>query len=233
MSKVKDENYYQISGWMINKLNIKGTTLNVYAIIYGFTQDGESEFQGSRQYLCDFTGATKPTIDKSLNELVEKGLILKQITKINNVVFNKYKANLNMINNFTTDKETLLGSKETLLGGSKETLPNNNILDNIEDNKKERKTTSEYDTIIDLRVKDKQVKTTIYEFIKMRKLIKKPMTNRALELMIGKLQRIADNPQTAVEILEQSIMNNWQDIYELKNKKKASYGDDYNGEYDV
>lgn len=233
MSKVKDENYYQISGWMINKLNLKGTTLNVYAIIYGFTQDGESEFQGSRQYLCDFTGATKPTIDKSLNELVEKGLILKQTTKVNNVIFNKYKANLNIINNFTTDKETLLGSKETLLGGSKETLPNNNILDNIEDNKKERKTTSEYDTIIDLRVKDEQVKTTIYEFIKMRKLIKKPMTNRALELMIGKLQRIADNPQTAVEILEQSIMNNWQDIYELKNKKKASYGDGYNGEYDV
>lgn len=108
---------------------------------------------------------------------------------------------------------------------------NNNII--IKDNKKERKTTSEYDTIIDLKVRDEQVKTTIYEFIKMRKLIKKPMTNRALELMIGKLQRIADNPQTAVEILEQSIMNNWQDIYELKNKKKASYGDGYNGEYDV
>ena len=233
MSKVKDENYYQISGWMINKLGLKGTTLNVYAIIYGFTQDGESEFQGSRQYLCDFTGATKPTIDKSLNELVEKGLILKQTTKINNVIFNKYKANLNIINNFTTDKETLLGGKETLLGGSKETLLNNNILDNIEDNKKERKTTSEYDTIIDLKVRDEQVKKTIYEFIKMRKLIKKPMTNRALELMIGKLQRIADNPQTAVEILEQSIMNNWQDIYELKTKKKVSYGDGYNGEYDV
>ena len=108
---------------------------------------------------------------------------------------------------------------------------NNNII--IKDNKKERKPTREYDTIIDLRVRDEQVKTTIYEFIKMRKLIKKPMTNRALELMISKLQRIADNPQTAVEILEQSIMNNWQDIYELKNKKKVIYGDGYNGEYDV
>ena len=76
MSRIKDENYYQISGWMLNKLNLKGTALNVYAIVYGFSQDGESEFIGGRQYICDFTGATKPTIDKALDELVEKGFIL-------------------------------------------------------------------------------------------------------------------------------------------------------------
>ena len=77
MLKIQDESYFQISGWMLNKLNLKGTALNVYAIIYGFTQDGESEFKGSRQYLCDFTGATKPTIDKALNFLIEN----KGITK--------------------------------------------------------------------------------------------------------------------------------------------------------
>lgn len=126
MRKVKDESYFQISGWMINRLGLKGTTLNVYAIIFGFTQDGESEFTGSRQYLCEFTGATKPTIDKSLNELIDKHLIIKKSNVINNVLFNKYKVNLDMINNFTS-------SKETLLGGSKETLHNNNIVnDNID-----------------------------------------------------------------------------------------------------
>lgn len=130
MSKVKDESYFQVSGWMINRLNLKGTTLNVYAIIYGFTQDGESEFKGSRQYLCDFTGATKPTIDKSLDDLIRQDLIFKKTETINGLIFNKYKANLEALKNFTGSKETLPPDKETLQGGSKETLPNNYNLDN-------------------------------------------------------------------------------------------------------
>ena len=44
--------------------------LNIYAIIYGFSQDNGSEFTGSLQYLCDFTGATKPTIIKALKTLL-------------------------------------------------------------------------------------------------------------------------------------------------------------------
>ena len=76
-SRIKDENYYVIQGFMINLLGLKGVALSVYAIIYGFTQDGESEFTGSLQYLCDFTGGTsKPTIIKALKELVEKQYII-------------------------------------------------------------------------------------------------------------------------------------------------------------
>lgn len=134
MSRIKDENYYQISGWMLNKLNLKGTALNVYAIVYGFSQDGESEFKGGRQFLCDFTGATKPTIDKALDDLVEQGLIIRKTEIINNIRFNKYMADLDAIKNFTTGKETLPPSKEILPGGGKETLPNNKI-DNKINNK--------------------------------------------------------------------------------------------------
>ena len=131
-SLVKDENYYQISGWMLNKLHLTGISLNVFAIIYGFTQDGESEFSGSRQYLCDFTGTTKPTIDKALKELCESKFIVKISETKNNVTFNKYKANLDYITNFIGSKESLLGSKETLYGGGKESLPNNIDTNNIE-----------------------------------------------------------------------------------------------------
>ena len=203
MRKVKDESYFQVSGWMINRLGLKGTTLNVYAIIYGFSQDGESEFTGSRQYLCEFTGATKPTIDKSLNELVENNLIIKQSITINNVLFNKYKANLDKITNFTGSKETLPPSKET--------LPNN-INNNI-DNNKERKKESNYDKLINEQISDDKLKEVLYEFIKMRKFIKKPMTDRALQMLINKLFKMQGDK---IKILEQSILNNWQDIYELK-----------------
>ena len=128
MSKILDDNYFQVSGWMLNRLKLKGIALNVYAIIYGFSQDGESSFNGSRQYLCDFTGATKPTIDRALSELREMNLLIKTSKRINDVIHNEYKANLEALKGFTTGKETLPPDKNSLQGGSKETLPNNELL---------------------------------------------------------------------------------------------------------
>jgi hypothetical protein len=83
-SRIKDENYFQVSGFMVNRLGLKGVALNVYAIIYGFSQDGETEFTGSLQYLCDFCGGvSKPTIINALKELVKKDYILKREEIIN------------------------------------------------------------------------------------------------------------------------------------------------------
>ena len=84
------------------------------AIIYGFSQDGESVFSGSLKYLEDWVGASKPTIIKALKELVSKEYIIKETQNVNNVTFNHYKANMLTISNFRGSKESLLGSKETL-----------------------------------------------------------------------------------------------------------------------
>lgn len=127
MLQLKDENYYQISGWMLNKLKLKGTELNIYAIIYGFSQDGISECRCSLNYMCLFTGVSKPSVIKALNGLLNKNLITKRENTMNNVKENFYKANLDVVKNFNErSKETLPpSSKETLQEGSKETLPNN------------------------------------------------------------------------------------------------------------
>lgn len=102
-----DENYYTIKGFMLNRLHLKGIALNVYAIIYGFSQDGCTEYHGGRKYLCDFTGASKPTIDRALEELTDSGYIIKRKETINGVTFNRYRANLEIISNFTTGKELI------------------------------------------------------------------------------------------------------------------------------
>lgn len=139
---MNDDNYYQISGWMINKLKLKGIELNIYAIIYGFSQDGESEFKGSLKYLSEFTGGTsKPTLIKALKDLTEKQFIIRREEIINKVKFNRYRANLPLLKEFDG------GGKETLQGGSKETLPNNKLLDNESDNDiKEKISKKEIDT---------------------------------------------------------------------------------------
>ena len=132
MSKIKNTNYFTVQGWMINDLGLGSNELLVYAIIYGFSQDECSEFTGSLNYLADFINSTKPTIIKCLKSLIDKGFIIKTDRILNRQNFPTYKA---ITFNFNRGKETLPPSKETLTGGGKETLPNNNtsiISNNIE-----------------------------------------------------------------------------------------------------
>jgi uncharacterized phage protein (TIGR02220 family) len=126
-SRIKDENYYQIQGWMINRLGLKGVQLSVYAIIYGFSQDGENEYTGSLQYLCDFCGGvSKPTIITALKALVEKKYIFRREEIVNNVQFNRYKSNLPLLKNFNGGiQETSSEDVKNFYGGGQETLPNN------------------------------------------------------------------------------------------------------------
>lgn len=41
---------------MVEELGLKGSELVAYALIYGFSQDGESWFTGSAQYVADWCG---------------------------------------------------------------------------------------------------------------------------------------------------------------------------------
>lgn len=77
MGAVKDNNFIAIQGWMRTRLNLKGNELLIYALIYGFSQDGQSRFTGSRKYIADWCGCSLDTVDRSLNSLVSKGLLTK------------------------------------------------------------------------------------------------------------------------------------------------------------
>ena len=59
---------------------------------------------------------------------------------------------------------------------------------------------------------------TFLEFIKMRKSIKKPMTDAAIELACKKLLSLSNNAGEQIAILNQSIFNSWQSLFELKDK---------------
>lgn len=93
--------------------------------------------------------------------------------------------------------------------------------------KEKEKKETEIDKIINANFTDKEIIETIYEFIKMRKSIKKPLTTRGLELMIKKLYTLSPNIDEQIMILNNSIMNNWQGVFPLKQntskKQKINY----------
>ena len=131
---MKNDNFIIIQGWMINELKLSGNELIAYSIIYGFSQDGQSKFTGSINYLAQALNCSRPTVSKSLQSLVDKQLIERSEIFVNNVKFNHYKIVLQGVKNLYG------GSKETLQGGSKETLHyntniNKNIIKSIEERK--------------------------------------------------------------------------------------------------
>ena len=63
------------------------------------------------------------------------------------------------------------------------------------------------------------------DFEAMRKQIRKPMSERAKKLIVSKLQSLGEDK--ANEILEQSIVNCWQDVYPLKTGKNNDKQDEY------
>lgn len=76
---IKNENYIQISGWMVNELHLEGYELMIFAMIYGFSQDNVSEFCGSIKYIQDWFGIkSETTVRACLKSLIDKGLITKK-----------------------------------------------------------------------------------------------------------------------------------------------------------
>lgn len=130
---MKNENYIVIQGWMINDLELKGNELICYAIIYGFSQDGESEFKGSLNYLCKILKCSKQTVITILKSLVENGLIEKINYSVQSVQFNKYKV-VEVVKNLDGGVKNLEGGSQNIIeGGSQKIRPyNNNINNNID-----------------------------------------------------------------------------------------------------
>lgn len=133
--------YFLVFSWMPNQLGLKGTERDVFAIIYGFSQDGVNKFTGSLNYISSFLKVSRQSVINALASLVEKDYIIKEQSVINNVKCNSYKVNLEVVKKIDRvvkkfdkgSQKTLQGWSKNLTGGSQKTLPNN-IRDNINDN---------------------------------------------------------------------------------------------------
>jgi hypothetical protein len=84
------ERYITIQEFMRRDLGLKGNELIVYALIYGFAQDGENAFNGSINYIAKWTGASRQTTIRILAELEKKDLIYKKQFTKNNILYNAY-----------------------------------------------------------------------------------------------------------------------------------------------
>lgn len=184
----------------------------------------------SNGYFADLYEVSKVTASRWIKALVDKGYISTEIEFKENSkeILHRYikivdtPINKNDEGYYQKDSEGINKNVKTPINKNvKENNTNiNNTINNTINTKKERrkkesKKTTNYDSIINESIQDESVKKEIYEFIKMRKLIKKPMTDRALKGLISKLNELSSNPVDQAKILERSVINDWQSVYPL------------------
>ncbi len=133
------------------------------------------------------------------------------------------------VRRFRQREKALLSNEEVTTSNTEIDIEKDTELDIEKDTeleKKKKKKRSTYNTIIDEYTKNEELKNTILEFIKMRTLIKSKMTDNALNLMLNKLDKLTNDDDMKIKILEQSIMNSWKSVFPLKEQTiKQNIGD--------
>lgn len=212
---MKNTNYITILAWMGNlKLSLVEKT--IFAIIYGFSQDEDSEFHGSRQYLADWCEASTKTVDRALAHLVELGYIHKREKVVGGVKFCRYSVDVH-----TVDKMSLLGTNwengRDKLGEATDKMSHNNI-----DNNADNKLSANSDTInaharaydfkqalIDLGISEQ----TASDWMAVRKNAKATNTKTAFEALKNQIEKIVRRyGVTADEVARFAVGKDWKGI---------------------
>jgi hypothetical protein len=190
---MKNENYITILGWMTN-LGLNPNELLVFALIYGFTQDQKSKYTGSSSYISEILNISPNTSRSILKKLCEKDFLILEKTTNNNVTFNTYSISGRVY------QILVMGIPKFGNGGIPNFGSNINTLNN----------TNKSNIVIEFE-------KTFLEYENMRKKIKKPMTEKAKELIKKDLRKFCGNDiKKAIEVLNQSIKNSWQGVFDLK-----------------
>ena len=216
---INANNYVNIQGWMVTDLNLKGNNLLVYAIIYSFSQDGESRFSGGLQYLADWCNCTKQGIQKNLKNLLELGLIEKFDKEVNGIkyceysciVCNKvvYPMQQSCISNKTNNTYKENSSTKVLLqeNGKSENAFLGSVSKTTDDKPKKKNLFEKCLDVIDEYTEDGELKELLVTYLKYRLEIKdKPLYANMWKGMINKLRQLdGGDYDTACAIVQQSI----------------------------
>ena len=131
-------------------------------------------------------------------------------------IFEKPKSDFPTLEKPTWENRTLLNTNKL----------NTKVLNtnNKKVSKAQSKPVENFDSIIQKSTESTELREALVEFVKFRKLIKKPMTNKALELIIAKLNKLGQSDRERVAILNQSIERGWAGVFSLKDEEPQGKG---------
>ena len=186
----------------------------------------------SNRYFAELYSVSIKTISTLIKNLIDNGYIYSEIIyKDGSKEIDKRYLKLtnnpieNIVNTPMEEKVNTPMEEKVNTPMEEKVKDNNTIFNNtIINNKKEKKekassknNKSEIDMLIEEYTNNTELKNTLIEFVKHRKSLKAPMTTRALKQLMNKLNSLATNDFTKIEILNESILNGWKGVFPLKN----------------
>lgn len=174
--------------------------------------NGEKGCYASNEHLAEFCQCSKTKVSTAIRKLIDCGYIYVQN-------FDGRKRELkSRLSNFERQNIKNCNAEYHNLKESNTDINTDNNTNNTL-SKKERKSKSKsYDEQIAEYTQNEDLQNALKAFLQMRSFIKKPMTEYALKLMLKKLDEIGNTDDAKIAILNQSITNNWQGIFPLKNE---------------
>ena len=232
MAKIKNENFIAIQGFMVKELGLTGNELIAYALVYGFSQDDESEFKGSLNYVAEWLNCPRTTAFNLLNKLADDGFIKKTKKTINGVKFCNYSATkpnneelkeIKLRKQIRKEKEKLErssknlntcsknhnGCSKNLNEGVQKVDTHNNNIDNIKDNISE--TIGEVHTSTNI---DGEVHTSVSE--KQTARVTRQDMQAKKDDMLNRFSEICDNSienETIREVVKNAFRR-YMNLYE-------------------
>jgi predicted transcriptional regulator len=211
----------------INPNKINSTSTAIYFYILSIANElhwKESFGLSATQIMNGVNIATYKTYKKHFDELVENGLI-----KVVQPSINQYKCNVIALVKFTIaqPKQSIEQDQST----NQSTTHIHKTIKEVKENKeykdKEPKSISDFVKLIESEKylgTDELLNKTFINFIQMRISIKKTPTKNAVELLVKSLKQLSNsNKDLAIKIIENSILNNWQKFFELKNNNSNNF----------
>lgn len=217
-TELNSKGYGTIAKLAMQDRNLDITAKAIYAYFNSFTGAGNCCFP-TRDKICYDLKISNDTFSKYLKQLVENGYVtVEQVKEKGRFSHNTYTIN------HTISPCPKISDTENIGIDKVDTNNNNlNINNNIKNNNNNKESKKEnYNKIIDEYTTNEELKQALIEFIKMRKLLKKPLSNNALSLNCSKLNKLANSDYEKIEIVNQSVMNSWLGFYPLKNEKQVN-----------
>ena len=194
--------------------NLSLQAKGIFAYLVTYAGNSETAFP-SQKTISYQLRISKDTVGKYIKELRENGYLeIEQKREGGRFSHNVYK-----LIPCPKKADTIITEPGNTEHGSLASNINNNNINN-NNNKKEKETT--LDKIIKEYTTNNDLVNTLVDFMKMRKSIKKPLTDRALKGILSKLDTLSYNDKEKIEILEQSIINCWSGVFPLKAKNNNS-----------
>ena len=214
----KKENFTTIHNNLILDESISWKAKGI--LIYMLSKPADWKYKSSEIAKNSTDG--RDSVRNGLKELVENGYISRQKNSDGSLIYYIFEdKRQNNIKDYLQKSETENPKLE------------NPKLDNSSLYKRKNTNNKRIIVIKEYIYKGEKFLETYSDFKNMRKNIKKPMTERAEKILLTKLKKLTgeNNEELAIKILEQSILNNWQDIYPLKEENNANGSNGYKKSY--